>query len=356
MSLHADLSPEAIARLAAQKRKSTISSIVIALLVVVLIGLLLGFILLPALEKENPVIVTYESNYRPEDELQEKKVQTTVQRKPSAPSASMAKVITANTVADVSIPVPDVDVPIPSMDFGDGDDFGSGWGDGSGFGGGGGASFFQQEVKAERVAYVIDYSLSMSGQRDKLMRKELTKSISKLPAGMKYQMIFFAGPSWIAGSEVKMAQNRKSAVVSDGRYDYDWESGGKGAHGWDSKGRSQRPDWIQADAKTIEESLATIKGTELVWGTTWEPALDLALKMDPAPQVIFFMTDGVTGGDLDQLVRRLTNRAKTRDIKINTVAMMEPKAHGAMKDLAKRTGGMFTIIEKGGDVRTVPLD
>ena len=166
MSLHADLSPEAIARLAAQKRKSTISSIVIALLVVVLIGLLLGFILLPALEKENPVIVTYESNYRPEDELQEKKVQTTVQRKPSAPSASMAKVITANTVADVSIPVPDVDVPVPSMDFGDGDDFGSGWGDGSGFGGGGGASFFQQEVKAERVAYVIDYSLSMSGQRD----------------------------------------------------------------------------------------------------------------------------------------------------------------------------------------------
>ena len=126
MSLHADLSPEAIARLAAQKRKSTISSIVIALLVVVLIGLLLGFILLPALEKENPVIVTYESNYRPEDELQEKKVQTTVQRKPSAPSASMAKVITANTVADVSIPVPDVDVPVPSMDFGDGDDFGSG--------------------------------------------------------------------------------------------------------------------------------------------------------------------------------------------------------------------------------------
>ena len=40
---------------------------------------------------------------------------------------------------------------------------------------------------------------------------------------------------------------------------------------------------------------------------------------------------------------------------INTVAMMEPKAEEAMKELAKRTGGQFTIVQKGGKVKLVQL-
>ncbi|MCP5532885.1 MAG: terpene cyclase/mutase family protein [Akkermansiaceae bacterium] len=136
MSLHAELSPEALERLHKQRRNSTISSIVIAALVITLICLVLGFFLLPALTKETPTIVTYQSNIDDSKELETKKVQTNVQRKPSSPSSSMAKVITAAAVSDVSIPVPEVDVPIPSMEFGDGDDFGSGWGNGDGEGGG----------------------------------------------------------------------------------------------------------------------------------------------------------------------------------------------------------------------------
>jgi hypothetical protein len=80
--------------------------------------------------------VTYESNLNEETEVQEKKVQTSMDRKPSSPSASMAKVITANTASPTAIPVPEVDISTPSLDFGDGDDFGAGWGDGTGAGGG----------------------------------------------------------------------------------------------------------------------------------------------------------------------------------------------------------------------------
>lgn len=47
--------------------------------------------------------------------------------------------------------------------------------------------------------------------------------------------------------------------------------------------------------------------------------------------------------------------ATSLDEQINTVAMMEPKAEAAMKDLAKRTGGQFTIVQKGGKVKLVPL-
>jgi len=54
-------------------------------------------------------------------------------RQPAAPSASMAKVVAANTTSHMAVPVPENGTSSPSTDFGDGDDFGSGWGSG-GFG------------------------------------------------------------------------------------------------------------------------------------------------------------------------------------------------------------------------------
>lgn len=136
MSLHAHLSPEAEARLRAQQRNSTISSLLIAVLFLVLVGLVLGFFLLKPMIKEPPVIVTYQSNVTEDNTLEERKVQTSMDRKPSSPSSAMTKVIVSSTVSATSIPVPEVDVSTPSLDFGDGDDFGSGWGSGAGSGGG----------------------------------------------------------------------------------------------------------------------------------------------------------------------------------------------------------------------------
>ncbi|MCX6877867.1 MAG: hypothetical protein NTW21_29250 [Verrucomicrobia bacterium] len=140
MSLHAQLSPEALARLHAQRRNSSISSLVIAFLSITLMGLVLGFILIPALFKDTPTIVTYAASLTEETDLNEKKINTSADRRPSSPSSSMAKVIAANTTSTVAIPVPDVDTPVPSVNFGDGDDFGTGWGSG-GDGGGGGGGF-----------------------------------------------------------------------------------------------------------------------------------------------------------------------------------------------------------------------
>ncbi|MGB6223134.1 MAG: hypothetical protein WBG04_19045, partial [Haloferula sp.] len=138
MSLHAQLSPEAQARLNAQRRNSTISSIVVSFLVLVLLGLILAFIFLDPFLKETPVIVSYSATVNDEDQIEQKKMTNSVERKPSAPSSSMAKVIAANISSPTAVPVPDVDIPEPSTDFGDGDDFGDGWGSGGDGGGGGG--------------------------------------------------------------------------------------------------------------------------------------------------------------------------------------------------------------------------
>ncbi len=142
MSLHAQLSPEAQAALAAQKRNSTISSLIIALLVIALLGVILAFIGLALSKQNTEEIVSYAPSSDKNDEVVKPEMNNQVEKKPSAPSSSMAKVIAANTPSAVAVPVPDVQVTEPSLDFGDGDDFGDGWGDGDGNGNGGGGSGF----------------------------------------------------------------------------------------------------------------------------------------------------------------------------------------------------------------------
>ncbi len=160
MSLHAQLSPEAAARLAAQKRTSTITSLIIALLLMVLVGIILTIIAFASPTNITPQIISYSGTPESEENLQQKKVQTQVERKPSAPSASMSKVIAANTSSPTAIPVPEIDVPEPSTDFGDGNDFGDGWGNGDGSGAGGGfgnipTSMKKRCSKADRIQRLL---------------------------------------------------------------------------------------------------------------------------------------------------------------------------------------------------------
>lgn len=352
MSIHADTS-KAQAAFQKQQRRSFISSCIVGGLFILLLALVLSLILLPPTSKEVPVIVTYQAASVDETDLDARRVVTRQQRRPSAPSSTMAKVIASSNISPTTIPVPEIEVINPSADFGDATDFGSGWGSGNDFGAGGGASFFNQNVKANRIAYVIDYSGSMSGERDKLMRQELTKSVKGLASGMQYQLIFFAGPVWTAGDKVEM-QERKTAVVTSGRDKFNW-AGPRGAHSWEAKGTKQTAPWIQFDDNELKKSLKHIKDTRLVYGTVWNPPLEMAFAMDPPPQVIFFMTDGIIGGDMVGNAKKLASKAKSSNIIVNTIAMMEPRAERAMMELAKGTGGKFTIIEKGGKAREVPI-
>ncbi|WP_411827394.1 vWA domain-containing protein [Luteolibacter sp. AS25] len=348
MSIHVQISEEAKARLRAQKRNSTISSFVVSILAIVIVGLALGVVLLPSIVKETPTIVTYKATTAPAEKPQEEKTKSKVQKKPTAPASSQVKVIATNSASAVSIPVPDVAIETEALDFGDGADFGGGWGDDISMDSGGGATFFQQEVKAERVAYVIDYSLSMKqlGRND-LMRKELAKSIGGMGPGTKYQLIFFAGPAWVASDEMKLDPSGKHiAQLKD--------ESGKTIKIDKAKTYAKRKiPWRDATSTNIKESLEKIKDTPLLLGTYWATPLEMAMEMDPKPQVIFFMTDGLTGGDMNKMVRDLAAKAKRSGIAINTVSLIEPKADEFMAGLAFPTGGQFTLVEKGGKVRVM---
>ncbi len=373
MSLHCSLSPEAEIALKRQKARATLSSLLISLLSIILVGIILFLVAIKGLNFGQPDVVTYKASLPEDTELEEKKINPAVQRKPSSPSSSLAKVIAANTVSPTAIPVPEVDVPVESVDFGDGDDFGSGWGSGGDGSGGGGTTFFGQKSNAERIAFVIDYSRSMN-QNDRvgIMKEELSKSLDQLTAGTDYQMIFFAGPVWVAGSEVRdpAARNGNTVIDPNGKT-YEWVTEG-GAHRWKPKGKLQTANWLKVptgagkigsqkrDAveegkSNLRKSQKIVKDTELVWGTRWKYALEMALDMEPTPQVIYFMTDGSSGAEAESIAKKVGARAKKRGIVINCIAMMEPRAHDAMKEMAKRSGGKFTVVEKGGKSKEIPL-
>ncbi len=347
MSTHAQLTPEAEQQLRNQKRNSTISAIIISLLSCALLVAILFYIALASFSKNQEELVTYSSGVESDEKITKPEMTNEVAKKPSSPSSSMSKVIASSTPSPTAVPVPDITIEEPSLDFGDGNDFGDGWGSGSGTGsGGGGVSFFKQSIKAERIAYVIDYSASMRGKKFELMKKELAKSVKALPDSVDYQLIFFAGPVWVGGDEIHGGGKGETVSFTRDGKPYSWR--GKDA------ADVPRAEWLKSDKEQRKKSLQIIKDTPMIFGTRWDLPIQYALDMTPKPDVIFFMTDGTAGKDTGSTAKKIGKNAKRKGVIINCVALMEPKAKDAMADIAKQTGGIFTEVKENG--RTIQHD
>ena len=342
--------PAASARsiLRRQQRTATLTSVIVALLVMVMIGLILRLIFLAVVIEPKPKLVAYSGVGETEEKITKPKVQTSVERKPSAPSLSASKMIVSKSTAPTAIPVPEIQVEDVSMEIGVGNDFGEGWGDGDGFGGGGGSSFFGQTSSSERIAYVIDFSSSMKGQdRHKIMRDELCESLQKMKNGLKIGMVFFGGPAWVAGDEIKMEKGRKAATVrAKGGKKFKWKSKGK-ASDWAPDGPKQKVPWRSIDDREVKRLQKIVRETPLFWGTIWHHPLHMALDMDPAPQTIYFMTDGTANGSA-KWADEIGKKAKKMGVVINCVALMQPKAKKDLQTMAEMTGGQLTMVNEKG--------
>ncbi len=196
---------------------------------------------------------------------------------------------------------------------------------------------------AGRIAYVLDFSVTMAGEKDALMRSELAKSLSALPTTARYSVICFSGPVWLPGDEVS-----GGTVTSRGKT-YQWDS--KSMWEWTHRGPMMDVPWLDAKPSGVKRTLSLVDDVKTIGGTDWQGPLEMAIAMDPPPNIVFFMTDGVMEQrDMMRLTRGIAAKAKARNVTINTVAMMEPGAEEPMADLAKRTGGSFTIVSKDGKV------
>lgn len=169
MSLHAELNTTVKEELGKQRRRATLSSVVIALLSCALMMILLALWSLVPLLIETPTIVGYSVQPSEETETTRPVVPQSTQSKPSAPSMAASRVIASTAPADVAFMTPEFDPKSLELDSGTGHDFGAGFGE-MGFGGGDGSStgFGSSGTLSSALrGYLYDFKQNDEGESNK---------------------------------------------------------------------------------------------------------------------------------------------------------------------------------------------
>lgn len=187
---------------------------------------------------------------------------------------------------------------------------GGGAGMGSGMGGsGGGTSFFGISSSGSRFCYIVDVSGSMQTQnRIDDAISELTKSLKRLPDFARFYVLFYSD------------HVREPAI---------------------QKG------WNTARASIIRRMIKEFDTLSPGGGTRPKPAFEKAFSLQPAPEVIFFLTDGdLSGFSVNELKAMLP---RDKRVVVNTIAFGDSANQQQMIDIAKATGGQFKFIRSKGN-------
>ena len=282
--------------------------------------------------------------------VDKKQFQQKQRTKPTPASGSQAPPLITSAVSDPNA-VFVVETNAETDAFGIGEGWGKGAGFGSGGAGGGSVGFFGSRSTAQRVVFCVDASASLSTQQFSMIKRELNKSLKKLASSIQYQVIFFSGPAWFAEDD-HSGSNKSHVVKHDGKK-YEWKTKG-GASAFYIVGDKElyTADWLPATSSNLAKTRARVEAESKSYGTDWRHPLRMALQMKPKPDVVYFLTDGAVGNGqqaVDQVLK-INNRGKKA--KINTIAMMLPK-RGAdlLGELAKKTGGEFTVVMADGSIK-----
>lgn len=130
---------------------------------------------------------------------------------------------------------------------------GIGIGTGSGGTGAGGTSFFGQEARGSRFAFIVDISGSMEGEKLDTLKRELIKSLDRLTESSSFVVLCFE-------SDVR-------PLGGNGRL-------------------------IPAQSKNKKSAIDAINLLRAEGGTQPSNAFRVALRSRPRPDAIYFMTDG----------------------------------------------------------------
>lgn len=332
-------------------KKMTAIAVAIAVhIIIALIAMLV--VILPEQKDEPEIVAAVIGPPVKKQEMQKKNVvkQTKKTSASSAAAAPMAQLMRANAVAKIALPNVTRTSKGP-LGLGDAD-FGSGGFGSGGSGLGSGASFFGGSSTGKRFLFVLDHSGSMKPHQVELRNNELEKALKSLK-GVQYQILLFAGGAYYGekGWSLDRGGNRMNTAKGPGGASYPFISVG-GAQDYEFDGPDSgmpKAEWIQASSANAKRTMDFIKGERLFFGTDWGLALDIAHRMDPAPDVIFFMADG-TGGNTPGPILA-TNKKFGRPV-INTVAMQTTQGMQQFAEVARETKGSYTIVDKKGE----PID
>jgi hypothetical protein len=330
------------------------TAIAVAIAVHVVIALIAMLVVILPEQKDEPEIVAAVIGPPVEkQEMQKKNVvkQTKKTSASSAAAAPMAQLMRANAVAKIALPNVTKTSKGP-LGLGDAD-FGSGGFGSGGSGLGSGASFFGGSSTGKRFLFVLDHSGSMRPHQVELRNNELEKALKSLK-GVQYQVLLFAGGAYYGEKGWSLNENRgnrTNIAKGPGGKSYEFRSV-RGAGDYEFEGPDSgmpKADWIQSSSANAKKTMDFIRSEKLFYGTDWGLALDVAHRLEPAPDVIFFMADG-TGGNTPGPILA-TNKKFGRPV-INTVAMQTTNGMQQFAEVARETKGSYTIVDKNGE----PID
>lgn len=333
-------------------RKRTLSRKMIALGVAVLVHVFLGIIavlivfLPPLLQEPEIVAEIIGGPAQAKQSMQKKNVAQQISHADASAAAPLANMIRATAAAQFA--APEIKTTSTAVGLGEGD-LGSFGGNLGGLGSG--ASFFGAGGRGNRVIFVLDFSASMQARQMDLVVREMERSLKGLRPDTQYQVILFAGgakfaePGWSIQERDKFdkfvvdPKGRKFRFYSPqhkhGNYAFDGSDSGLPAAGW-----------LAATQDNLKRTLRILEEKRKWLGTDWRWAFKTAMNMEPPPQVIFFMADG-TGGAFPSTIIDYNN--KHGKAQINTYAMDTTEGAEEFREIAKATGGSFTIVLPSGD-------
>jgi uncharacterized protein YegL len=202
---------------------------------------------------------------------------------------------------------------------------------------GGGGTFFGVPAKGKRIAFLLDYSGSMSGEFREAMEKQLLSALSSLPQDTKVLIICWAGPAWLIEQTAPEILKKWKKVNTYDNFEI--------VHG----ASLESPRWRTVDDGSVNQIISDLKKQVAAkGGTDWRQPFRYVMRADPQPDVIFFLTDG-------QIPAESTDRALTDITKEMNKALRAPqvnclwienKRNGTepMQKLAKMYNGEFRKV------------
>lgn len=307
-------------------------------------------VILPPNRDEPEIVAAVIGPPAKKQEIQKKNVvkQTKKNTASAAAAAPLAQLMRANAMAKISLPNVTRTSKGP-LGIGDADFGGGGFG-GSGSGMGSGASFFGGTSTGKRFLFVLDHSGSMKPNQVELRNDELEKALKGLK-GVQYQVLLFAGGGYYASEGWSLDRKGKDNVVKKGKDSFLFKQiGGFSNYDFDgADSRLPKGDWLESTSSNVRKTMERVKKDKLFGGTDWGLALDIGHRMDPPPDVIFFMADGTGGNNPDPILRTNSKFGKPP---INMVAMQTTSGMKEFAAIAKRTRGTYIIVDRKGE----PID
>jgi len=205
-------------------------------------------------------------------------------------------------------------------------------------------------VTPDRIAFIMDVSRSLTPAQFAMSKAELLSGVDSLSHGTLYQVIFFSGPVWFAHQRLESGGQRGEDVeICDGDVEHRWKYA-FGGHLYEGDAAHPAGEWRVASDETLYATRLDIEVVGKSDGTTWHLPLLTALHLEPAPSLVFFMTDGEIArqdeviGEILDLVRERGNPV------IHTTALMVPGASKSLHRLSTATGGRHALVIAGGHV------